>query len=94
MVKMELPKLDDFLKRLWKSWEEAKKSMEIAKEAMKRQFNKKRWNLQGLKKGENIWLEVKNIQSNQFSKKLNQKKYGFFRITKNIEQGVFQLELP
>ena len=36
--------------------------MNMAKEAMKKQFNKKRCNLQGLKPGDNMWLEAKNIQ--------------------------------
>ena len=45
-----------------RSWETEKKSMNMAKEAMKKQFNKKRCNLQGLKPGDNMWLEAKNIQ--------------------------------
>ena len=42
--KTELPKLEDFLEGLQKSWEVAKKLMEITKEAMKGQFDKKRQN--------------------------------------------------
>ena len=42
---MELLKLEDFLIGLQRSWEEATKSMKIAKEAMKKQFDKKRQNL-------------------------------------------------
>jgi len=38
--------------------------MEVAEKAMKRQFDKKRRNLQELKAGDNMWLEAKNIQSN------------------------------
>ena len=58
--------------------------MEIAKEAMKRQFDEKRWNPQELKEGDNIWLEAKNIHSNRPSKKLNQKRYRLFKISKDI----------
>jgi len=36
-----------------------------------------------------MWLKAKNIQSNQPSKKLDQKKYKPFEITKNIGQEVF-----
>ena len=68
---MKLPKLEDFLEELQKSWGEAKKSMEIAKEAMKKQFDKKWQNLQGLKTNDNVWLEAKNIQLNWPLKKLN-----------------------
>jgi len=35
--------------------------MEVVKEAMKKQFNKKRWNLQNLKERDNICLGAKNI---------------------------------
>jgi len=68
--------------------------MEIAKKAIKRQFDKKRQNPQELKEGDNIWLEAKNIHSNRPSKKLDQKRYRLFKISKNIGQGAFQLELP
>jgi len=61
---------------------------------MKKQFDKIRRNPQGLKVGNNMWLENKNIQSNRSSKKLDNKRYGPFRISKNIGLEGFQLELP
>ena len=45
--------------------------MKIAKEAIKRQFDKKRRNLQGLKAEDNMWLEANNIHLNRPTKKLN-----------------------
>ena len=56
-------------------------------------MTKKRQNPQELKVGDNMWLENKNIQSNRPSKKLDNKRYRPFRISKNIGSGVFQLEL-
>ena len=47
--------------------------MKETQKNMKKQFNKKRRNLQRLKIGDYIWLENKNIQLNQPSKKLDQK---------------------
>ena len=41
-MQMEFPKLEEFLIGLQKSWEEATKTIEIAKETMKKQFDKKR----------------------------------------------------
>jgi len=41
-----------------------------------------------------MWLENKNIHSNRLSKKLDQKRYRSFRISKDIGLGAFQLELP
>jgi len=77
-----------------KSWEHATKAIEGAQKNMKKQFNKKRRNPQGLKVGDNMWLENKNIQLNQPSKKLDNKRYEPFRISKDIGSGAFQLELP
>jgi len=91
---MEFPKLEEFLISLQKSWEEATKAMDKAKEMMKRQFDKKRRNPQGLKKGDNVWLKAKNIYSNRPLKKLNQKRYGSFKVLKVIGQGAFQFKLP
>jgi len=61
---------------------------------MKKQFDKKRRNPQGLKVGDHMWLKNKNIYLNQPSKKLDNKRYGPFKISKNIRSGVFELELP
>jgi len=41
-----------------------------------------------------MWLENKNIHSNQLSKKLDNKRYRSFRISKDIGLEAFQLELP
>ena len=70
-VQTEFPKLEEFLIGLQKSWKEATKAMDMAKEIIKKQFDKKRQNLQGLKEGDDIWLEAKNIHLNRSSKKLN-----------------------
>ena len=92
-IQMEIPKLEEFLMKLQKSWEEARKSIETAQETMKKQFDKKQRNSQGLKVGDNVWLENKNIHLNRPSKKLDQKRYRPFRISKDIGLEAFQLEL-
>ena len=68
---MEFPKLEAFLTGLQRRWEEATKSMEAAQEMIKKQFDKKQRNPQGLKVGDNMWLESKNIHSNRPLKKLD-----------------------
>jgi len=82
--------LDQFTKEL----ERSNQSNEHDKKTMKRQFDKKRQNLQRLKEGDNVWLEAKNIHLNGPLKKLDQKQYGSFKILKEISQEVFQLKLP
>jgi len=67
--------------------------MKKAQKNMKRQFDKKRRNPQELKVGDHMWLENKNIQSNRLSRKLDNKRYRPFRISKDIGSGAFQLEL-
>ena len=91
---MEFPKLEEFLIKIQRSWKEAMKSMEVVQGNIKKQFDKKRRNSQGLKIGDNIQLDNKNIHSNRPSKKLDQKRYEPFRIVKDIGQGAFQLKLP
>ena len=89
MVQSEILRVEEFLAGLQKSWEQATKAIEEAWKNMKRQFDKKRHNPQGLTVGDNMWLENKNIQSNRPSKKLDNKRYGPFRISKDIGSEVF-----
>ena len=93
MVQTEIPQVKEFLIGIQKSWEQARKAMEEAQGNMKRQFDKKRRNPQGLKVGDHMWLENKNIQLNWPSKKLDNKRYRPFKISKDIGSGAFQLQL-
>ena len=47
-----------------------------------------------MKVGDHVWLENKNIYLNQPSKKLDNKRYRLFKISKNIRSGAFELKLP
>ena len=93
VVQMEILRVKEFFIRIQKSWKQATKVIEEVQKMMKKQFDKKRYNPQELKVGDNVWLENKNIHSNQPSKKLDNKKCGPFKISKNISLGAFQLEL-
>ena len=93
VVQIEFPKLEEFLTGLQRSWERATKSIEEAQKKMKKQFDKKRRNPQELKVGNDMWLENKNIHLNRPLKKLDQRRYRSFRISKDIGLGAFQLEL-
>jgi len=44
VVQMDIPRVEDFLIGLQKSWEQMTKAMEEAQKNMKKQFNKKRRN--------------------------------------------------
>ena len=54
VVQMEIPWVEEFLIRIQKSWEQATKVIEEVQKIMKKQFDKKRYNLQGLKVGDNV----------------------------------------
>ena len=64
MTQIKFLKLEEFLTRLQQSWEEATKLIEEAQKNMKRQFDKKKENLQELKVRDNVLLENENIHSN------------------------------
>jgi len=54
IVQMEIPRVEEFVKELQKSWKQATNAMEEAQKKMKKQFDKKRRNPQGLKVGDNM----------------------------------------
>ena len=93
-VEIEIPSLEDLLKKMETTREEAKTAMERTKETMKRQYDKRTCQSQSLKTGEQVWLETRNIQTNWPSKKLDQKRYRPFTIKEEIRQGTYRLELP
>ena len=64
MVQTEIPRVEEFLIGIQKSWEQETKAIEEAQERIKKQFDKKRQNPQGLKARDNMWLENKNIHLN------------------------------
>jgi len=74
-VETEIPSLEELLKKMETTREVARTAMERIKDTMKRQYDKRRCQAQDLKVEEQVWLEVKNIQTNQPLKKLDQKRY-------------------
>jgi len=60
--------------------------MEEAQRSMKKQFDKKRRNPQGLKAGDHVWLENKNIHLNRPSKKLDNKRYRLSESQRTLDQ--------
>jgi len=54
VVQMTIPQVEEFIKELQKSWEQAMSVLEEAQKKMKNQFDKKRRSPQGLKAGNNM----------------------------------------
>jgi len=64
MVQTRIPRVEEFLIGLQKSWKQVTKAIKEVQKSIKKQFDKKRSNPQGLKVSNNVWLENKNIYSN------------------------------
>ena len=63
-METEIPSLEELLKKMETTREEARTAMERTKDTMKKQYDKRRQKVQDLKVGEQVWLEAKNIQTN------------------------------
>jgi len=63
-VETEIPSLEELLKKMETTREEARTAMERTKDTMKKQYDKRRQKVQDLKVGEQVWLKAKNIQIN------------------------------
>ena len=61
IVEMEIPSLEELLKKIKTTREKARTAMKRTKNTMKRQYDKRRRQAQDLKIEEQVWLEAKNI---------------------------------
>jgi len=64
IVEMEILNLEDLLKKMETMREKAKTAIERTNKMMKRQYDKRTYQSQGLKTREQVWLEARNIQTN------------------------------
>lgn len=51
-------------------------------------------NLRTLEVGQQVWLDAQNLRVNTPSKKLSPRRYGPFKVTKQISKVAYQLQLP
>ena len=57
-------------------------------------WKKGEWYYQGFKEGDQVWLEGTNLQLSHLSTKLTSKRYGPFKVLKEISPVIFCLKLP
>ena len=69
-------------------------SLKILAEAMRIQHNHFRMDLLPFKKGDQVWLDGKNIHTNHPLEKLRPKHFGPFKIINTIGNINFKLKLP
>ena len=91
---MNVPTADTCLEALQRARKEAQASLKIAAEAMRIQHDHFGTELPPFKKGDQVWLDGKNIHTNHPSEKLRPKHFGPFEITDTIGTVNFRLKLP
>ena len=79
---------------LFRSQEEASASLGIAQDQMKRYYDRTRGVPRNYQTGDMVWLEGNNIKTDRPAKKLEDKRYGPFRIIKKIGRSAYKLQLP
>lgn len=85
---------EQFAERIKKIREEAQAAIEAAHATMKRYYDRKRSNSQEFKIGDFVWLEGTNIKTDRPTKKLEDKRYGPFKILEKVGKLAYQLQLP
>lgn len=90
----KFPSVDTFVKRMQSSRKEAEAALQRAAEDMARFYDQTRGEAISYKPGDFVWLDGKDILTNRPSKKLSDRRYGPFKITKVVSPNAYQLQLP
>jgi hypothetical protein len=83
-----------FAGRLKRAWEDAESALKFAADAMKRDYDRKRRPSADFQIGEEVLLEATNLTTNRPSKKLDDKRFGPFKILQKIGSSSYKLDIP
>ena len=86
--------LANFVKRMQSARKEAESALHKAADDMARYYDRNRQQAVDYKVGDKVWLEGKDIQTNRLSKKVDDKRYGPFKVTEIIGPNAYKLDLP
>jgi transposase InsO family protein len=86
--------VQEFADRMRKTRAEAESALKKAAEDMKQFYDRKRSESYNFKIGDRVWLEATNISSDQPMKKLDDKRYGPFKILSKHGESAYKLALP
>ena len=86
--------VDDFVKRMQSARKEAEAALHRAADDMARYYDQNRGEAVIYKPGDLVWLDGKDLQTDRPSKKLAEKRYGPFKVTKVVSPNAYQLDLP
>jgi hypothetical protein len=79
---------------MWKTHGEAESALRKAAEDMKCYYDRQHHESHDFKIGDDVWLEATHISSDRPTKKLDDKRYGPFKIVAKHGESAFQLALP
>lgn len=86
--------VDNFVKRMQSARQEAEAALQRAADDMARFYNQNRGEAVSYQVGDMVWLDGRDIKTDRPSKKLDDKRYGPFKIVKIIGPNAYQLQLP
>jgi hypothetical protein len=93
-VQSEMQLAEEQIKQINLAREEAQASMKIAADSIKLKDSIHRITGMELKKGDEVWLEGKNLKNSYPTVKLASKRFGPFEIEEEVGIGAYQLKLP
>ncbi|CDO75221.1 hypothetical protein BN946_scf184895.g1 [Trametes cinnabarina] len=86
--------VEQFVEHMKEIQEEASAAIAIAQDAMKRQYDRRRGPARDYQPGDWVYLEAHNIRTERPVKKMEDRRYGPFRVTNRVGRGAYRLELP
>ncbi|KAL7281156.1 hypothetical protein ACG7TL_004464 [Trametes sanguinea] len=86
--------VSQFVARMEEIQREASAAIKIAQEAMKRSYDRKRGPAREYRAGDWVYLEAYNIHTERPTKKMEDRRYGPFRVAELVGKSAYRLDLP
>ena len=93
-IQSDNPTAQAFANEMRKIREEVNSALKKAAEDMEWNYNKKRKESREYKVGDRVWLEGTNISTDRPMKKLDDKRFGPFKIVKKVGKASYKLDIP
>ena len=93
-VESHMESVDTFVENMQKARSEAEAALTKAADDMARFYDQHRDQGVSYKVGDMVWLDGKDLRTDRPSKKLEDKRYGPYKVTKVVGPNAYQLKLP
>ena len=91
---VERASVEDFAQNMVAARKEAEAALQQAADDMARYYDQQRGVAVQYKVGDQVWLDGTDIRTDRPSRKLSDKRYGPFKILKQVSPNAYQLDLP